>query len=398
MSQHHSSTKLDPACLWLTLVAGFGFSNIALFYGLTSYLALLGYDAHWQGLLFAAEPLAALVLRPWLGLWITPGRSVPTARLALALMAVALLGYGSITSLVGLFILRLTHGVAFVTLVSAVTIKLTRHITREQSAKAFYLFSLASLVPFAVVPVAAEWLMSLVSGEASLYAWSSVLCLPALAVLGVLPASPAAASPKAGRTVTARAMLAQVRGPILLLVAANGLAMLGISLAYCFLKPVLADLGLKDPALFFLLSSLASLLARLKGTALQARLSLKGLLTASLLGLGLTQILLGQGPGVAAVLALALAYGAFQGLALPLLNALMFNHSPRELSGVNSNLMLWSMDAAFVAGPVLGGILYPFGAGVLFAGCAGFTLFSVLLCLRVGAPEPAPAPAARDEA
>ena len=40
----------------LTLVATFGFSNIAVFYGFNTYLERLGVDPAWRGLLLGPNP------------------------------------------------------------------------------------------------------------------------------------------------------------------------------------------------------------------------------------------------------------------------------------------------------------------------------------------------------
>ena len=69
----------------LTLVATFGFSNIAVFYGFNTYLERLGVDPTWRGLLLGAEPLAAFCLRPFLSVLVTP-------RNALALVRASLVG------------------------------------------------------------------------------------------------------------------------------------------------------------------------------------------------------------------------------------------------------------------------------------------------------------------
>lgn len=68
---------------------------------------------------------------------------------------------------------------------------------------------------------------------------------------------------------------------------------------------------------------------------------------------------LAQTPGN--ILILAGLYGVCLGFVMPQLNAAMFVISARHLRGLNTNMMLFSMDAGFWMGPVLAGTLLAMG-------------------------------------
>ena len=167
----------------LTLAAAFGFCNIAVFYGLSAYLEKIGLDPAWRGAVIAAEPLAALLARPALSLRLTPRRALDTARISLAALGVALVCYQFASGIPALIAVRLFHGLAFVCLVSAVTVLLTKVVTPRFAGRAFGLFSLSSLAPYAVMPPLMEWLLSRGGNEARAYAWTALLTLPALVML-----------------------------------------------------------------------------------------------------------------------------------------------------------------------------------------------------------------------
>jgi MFS family permease len=80
---------------------------------------------------------------------------------------------------------------------------------------------------------------------------------------------------------------------------------------------------------------------------------------------------------------LAAAYGLCLGVILPLLNALLFSASPPSLRGLNTNMTLFAMDAAYFVMPYLGGILITSGAGfdALFYIAAGFVMLSMALIM-----------------
>jgi hypothetical protein len=69
------------------------------------------------------------------------------------------------------------------------------------------------------------------------------------------------------------------------------------------------------------------------------------------------------------------------GVILPLLNALLFSASPPALRGLNTNMTLFVLDAAYFGMPYFGGVLIALGAGfdVLFYTGAGFVALSLVL-------------------
>nr|HMM40249.1 MFS transporter [Desulfovibrio sp.] len=118
------SRPLPPLCTYdfvvLCLVTLFGFANIAMFYSFHVYMQRLGLPPDWRGPLLALEPMAALVLRPFLGPRLTPWNSTRAALAGLAAVALALLSYPLARSVWPLALVRLLHGAGFVVLVSSV--------------------------------------------------------------------------------------------------------------------------------------------------------------------------------------------------------------------------------------------------------------------------------------
>jgi MFS family permease len=378
----------------LTLAAGFGFCNIAIFYGFATYLERLGVDAGWRGVLLGAEPLAAFCLRPFLSVLVTPRNALALARLSLVAMGLALGCYQLAREIPWILAVRLFHGVAFVCLVSAVTTMLSRIIPRSLSGRAFGYFSLSALVPYAVMPPLMEWLIPRLGGEDVAYAVCSALIVPALALLVPL-------GPRLGRRAMAEApgadrpALAEVgrnlADPAVRRVLGAGLCLfLSTTLVFFYMKAFALGLGLTDPGLFFTVSTVASILVRLTAGRFYDRLPKVWPLLAALVALAGCMAGFAATRAVGPYLLLAAGYGACLGVAMPLVNAVLFERSPAALRGVNMNLMLFMMDAGYVAGPMLGGAMLAAGTGypVLFGTCAGFALAAGLLVwsLAVGRP------------
>jgi len=350
----------------LTLAAGLGFCNIAVFYGLASYLEKLGVDPAWRGTIIAAEPLAAFLARPFLSVWLTPRQALALARLSLAAIGVALPCYQFAATIPGLLVVRVFHGLAFVCLVSAVVTLLSKVVPPRFAGRAFGLFSLSSLVPYALMPPLTEWLLARVGGEAQAYAWTALLTLPSLAMLAPLGARLGRGSfPPAE---TRRPSMGELREnlsqrPVLLLLAANLLVFAGSTQVFFFVKPFTVSLGIGEPGLFFTVSTAASIAARLLSGPYVDRLPRRGLAVLALLALACCMALFARTGGGASFFLLAAAYGFCLGIAMPLLNAAMFLESPPALRPMNMNLMLFMMDAGYTLGPLAGGALLAVAGG-----------------------------------
>ena len=362
----------------LTLAATFGFCNIAVFYGLASHLERIGVDPAWRGAVIAAEPLAAFLARPFLSVWLTPRHALSVARFSLVAIGVTLPCYLFAGTIPALLTVRVFHGLSFVCLVSAVVTLLTKVVPPSQAGRAFGLFSLSSLVPYAIMPPLTEWLLALVGGEARVYAWAALLTVPSFAMLAPLGV-------RLGRNCFTedegkRPSMRDIRSnlgqtPVVLLLTANLLIFAGTTQVFFFIKPYALILGLAEPGLFFTISTAASISARLVAGPFYDRLPRRGAAVFSLLGLGTCMALFPFADSSAPFFVLAGAYGLCLGMAMPLVNAAMFLESPPRLRGMNMNLMLFTMDAGYTLGPLAGGVLLA-GAGgypALFtvsAGCA----------------------------
>lgn len=369
----------------LTLVATFGFCNIAVFYGFATYLERLGVDPAWRGLLLGAEPLAAFCLRPFLSVLVTPRNALALVRASLVGMGLALCAYRGAGDIGSLLVVRLFHGITFVCLVSGITVLLVQVIPRQLSGRAFGYFSLASLVPYAVMPPLTEWLLTRVHREDRAYALCAVLVLPALALLVPLGrhlgrrAMADAAGTDRVRLADLRQTLALL--PVRLVLLANLALFLCTTLVFFFFKPFALSLRMTDPGLFFSVYTAAAIAVRLLAGPLYDRLPKEAVLVAALVCLAGCMVAFTAATGPQSLLVLAGAYGLCLGLAMPLLSAVMFDRSPPAMRGATMNLMLFMMDASYVFGPLAGGALLAAGAGFhsLFLVAGAVALVSGLL-------------------
>jgi len=78
--------------------------------------------------------------------------------------------------------------------------------------------------------------------------------------------------------------------------------------------------------------------------------------------------------------ALALLFGLAWGIALPILNGLVFDYSPPKLRAFNANLGLEMFQGGFFLGPLLGGIFLTTGSyRTLYYVCGGLIIAALVM-------------------
>lgn len=393
-SSAHGASLFSYPFLSLCAVALFGFGNIAVFYGLYPYLISIGISPFWSGWILALEPMTALVLRPLISPRLGPGNALPAMRASLVMTALALLCYSQAHGLASLIVLRIFHGAAFVVLVSATTALLVHFIPPSKSGQAFGLFSLTTMLPFAIMPPLMENLLRVVPDAGHAYAWISVMTVPALALLATFGpharftqdrAQPARTAPglaDAGRALKNRGVAA--------ILGASLLTFLSSTLLFFFMKDFGASLGLANAGLFFTVSTGATIAVRVAGSGFFDRVDKRRTLV-------LTFCVLAGCYGAYALvrtplpfLLAAAVFGACMGVALPLLQSTLFVLAEPAHRGLNANLMLSTMDAGYFLGPYLGGMILAAGLphAWLFRLSAAMALGAGLLVHRSTAQDP----------
>lgn len=394
-SSAHGPSLFSYPFVSLCAVALFGFGNIAVFYGLYPYLVSIGISPFWSGWILALEPMTALVLRPFISPRLGPGNALPVMCASLVMTALALLGYCLARDAASLVCLRIFHGAAFVALVSATTALLVHFIPPSASGRGFGVFSLTTMLPFAVMPPLMEFLLRFVPDAGQAYAWISLMTLPALALLIPLRPHARRAAEAAARTGRARpgpgaVALALKNRNASLVLGASLLTFLSSTLLFFFMKDYGASLGLANAGLFFTMSTGATIAVRVLGSGFFDRVDKRRALITTFC------ILAGCYGAYALVetplpfLLAAAAFGACMGVALPLLQSTLFVLAEPAHRGLNANLMLSTMDAGYFLGPYLGGMILAAGLthAWLFGLSAAMALGAGLLVHRSTAQDP----------
>lgn len=365
------------------VLALLGFANLAAFYGLEPWLRGKGLDAAHAGGTIAAFTLVALVLMPSVaarvsvasaGWCMVAGFAVTLLALPLYLLAEGFL------ALVGL---RLLHGFGFVLTLVGITTRFVALVPPARAGEAYSLFSVADLLPFALLPPLMELTLPRFGGDpAQQYAAMALLQAPALLLAVLLARRRLPTQPDIGDGEGAPAGARS--WPVLSLLLINTAAFIAHAVLFSMAKGRAVEMeGEALVGLFFAVQTGTIMMLRLAAGKLfdrwdQRWVSAFGIgvvtLALALLALPIGGTALGAGVLVPVALLLGIGFGA----SLPLLNALMHRHSPPAQRGANINLMMLTLQVGYLFGPLLAGLVvnsagYP----------AAFVLAAVLLAPAV---------------
>ncbi|MBU1229427.1 MAG: MFS transporter [Proteobacteria bacterium] len=400
------SDLMSVEFLSLCAISVLAFCNIAIFYGFYAYLTELGIPPAWRGPLLALEPLTALLVRPFLGRFLSLGNGVRFMRAGMALATLSLLCYPFAKTIPAIALVRMLHGLGFVTVVGGLLGTLTAFLPRRKSAQGFGLFSVTILLPYALMPPFVELVLPHLPGHGAAYALAAPLMLPAFLLLRPLGRRTRALAQALHPEHLHKPSWAEVRQglrnpSVSLLIAGNLCLVAAHSIVFFFMRDFAVLLGAGNPGMFFTYANAATITLRVLGGHLLDRVDKGRVLVWAFAGLAVLLPLFGQAGRPLALFGLAALYGSGMALTMPLLNASMLYVSPPKLRAFNANLLMVAVDAGFFAGPFLGGMLLAAGwshAGLFCVG-GGFMLAAGLCMLPVGremrrlgaegAPEPA---------
>jgi MFS family permease len=382
-----------PRKLWsfeflsLCLIIAVAFGNISVFYSFYHYLGVIEIPIAWRGFLVGLEPMSAFILRLFVLPWLHVRNAFSVTMVSLVLLIVASCTYPWVTTVPEMIVLRIFHGAVFVLLTSAVIALVVNFIPGDKSGQGFSIISIATMIPYAVIPPLSEVLLPYVRNEADIYAAVSIFSVVAIFLLIAIRGRLGDALRSMDGVLLRRPTFSEIREnlrlrSVVILLAAIFLIYLAHATLFYFLKDLSLQIRTGDVGLFFTISMLTMISVRALGAALFDKTNKLSTLQKALALLIPCLILLPLAAFPAAYYLLAALYGLCMGVILPLLNAVLFSASPPPLRGLNTNMTLFTMDVAYFLVPYIGGMLIALGTGfdVLFYIATGFVMLS-LACI-----------------
>ncbi len=357
-------------------------SFIAVFYCFEQWLEGMSISPNWRGVLLASMFGMVLLFRPLASVLLLRRGKLPAMAVSIAISSGVMLGYsyvGGPHAIGMIWTLRIVQGIALAVFSSCTVAVLVSCIPKGQSARGFAIFSLTMLLPYSIIPAAAEPILPLLGGEAGLFAASALLGLPSLLML--IPLAPRLRTPEMApedRGGMSRRDLWQAvsrSGLLFVYLACLAFSIMTIQ-AIFFIKGLCSVTG-ANPAWFFSVYTLTIILVRLVGSnRLDTMPRYRVTLLCSML-LACCMLGLAWGP-LWAFVPLTCLYGLGLGLLYPLLAAAVYDRSTPATRSLNSNVMMATFDASGLLAPLIGGMVINAGFG--YRGVFTATAISVSLC------------------
>jgi len=372
------------------------FCNIAIFFQFHDYLGTLPIDPRWSGFLIAVFSLVVLVVRPFISPFLNESNSRKWLLISTGAVIFSLFLYDRARTVETMTLVRLAHGGGYAVMNTALVALLVGYIPPGRSGQAFGLFSIITLLPYALVPPVIAPVMAWAGG------FGRVLDLSALFMALTFPLAlllkPALAE-KAGPETSgpwARAMLENLRDPrILILLFISLIVWTTFAPVFFFLESYGDSLGIPNAGWFFTLSTFAEIGVRVVAGKAFDRYDKQRMLVGAVAWLGLGFLFLGGVSSMTGLLGVGVFLGLGWGVVMPLLTAIVFDISDPRFRSLNTNLTMVIFQAGFFLGPLLGGaVLLRWRHGILYDGSGVMLLITaaLVLMLRKQQAEPDIAP------
>ena len=375
--------------LVLNFIIFLTFCNIAVFFQLHGYLLhSLHVSQEQAGFLIGVFALTALILRPFISPFLLPGNACKWIFIGSLGVIVSLLFYRLGQGFTGMAVVRIVHGLFYVVMATAVMARIVECIPPHRSAEAFGIISVITLLPYAVLPPVINPLIARFGGFLRVLDITALMMLPILPLLALIsPGREGKTSEKNRLTLTELKENLKNRQVVRILMISL-FVFIAFTPVFYFIKDFAKSVGIENAGWFFTISTLLEILVRLAGGRYMDRGDKPKILLVSLLLLVAGYLLLAHTRSHAFFFFIAVLFGLGWGIALPLLNGMVFDFSPPRLRSLNANLGLEMFQGGFFLGPILGGfILASWNYRILYYVCGGLILIAILFLIPFLSPS-----------
>jgi len=154
----------------------------------------------------------------------------------------------------------------------------------------------------------------------------------------------------------------------------------GFTPVFFFLEGYAKKTAIPTPGIFFTLSTMTEIGVRVFAGSFFDRMNKVPIIAGSFAAIGLGYLALAYLSGAVMLYCLGIFLGLGWGVVMPVLNGLMFDVSPAQVKGLNTNLGVQMFQGGFFLGPFIGGMVLAHGDfRELFSLCAVFAFVSVAL-------------------
>lgn len=358
------------------------FCNVAVFFQFQNYLQEdLHFPARSLGFLIGIFAFTALIVRPLISPFIHSDNARKWLFLSTLGVIIALLLYYPANGFWSMTLVRVFHGGIYVVLATAALTKMMDSIPEGQSGQAFGLITVITLLPYAVMPPLLDLLIRLFGGFLPVLYLTAFLMVLVFPLLALIKTRPHEKETSRKPSLTRSEIVENLKDrQIFSLLLISLLVYTAFAPVFFFLKGYALKIGIANPGWFFSLSTFMEIAVRLFAGTLLDKGSKVRSLAVSLIALTGAYIFLAHTADPVLFYGLGLAFGLCWGVAMPLMNGLIFDCSKPRFRALNTNLGMVMFQGGFFLGPLLGGWIIGDGAfQMLYYVCSLMILAALLL-------------------
>ncbi|MGB9617132.1 MAG: MFS transporter, partial [Desulfomonilaceae bacterium] len=266
---------------------------------------------------------------------------------------------------------------------TAIVARLVKCVPEEKSGQAFALFSVITLLPYAVIPPLIQPVSIMLGGFPRALDLTGLLLILIVPLCGLLPTEPPLSAEEEKGLGLREAIenlksFKVMRALLLTLLVWTAFAPL-----FFFLDGFGKTRGIVHTGLFFTLSTFSEIGVRLGVGRYLDRMDKTKMLGLACVWLTVCYVLLAHAAAAPLIFfGMGVCFGLGWGVAMPLLSGIVFDVSQNHFRSLNTNLGMQMSQAGFFFGPSLGGlVLVHWGYEPLFYGCASLTAAALLITL-----------------
>jgi predicted MFS family arabinose efflux permease len=358
------------------MVSLFGGLAFFLFVHFPGYIEDLGASEVEIGLIVGVTALAAILIRPRIGMEMDRRGRRPVILAGGALNIGVLLLYLTINSLgPWVYVVRVIHGFAEAMLFASIFTYAADILPDDNRTQGLALFGISGMLPIALGGLLGDFILDH-SGFQALFKTSVGLAVVAFVLSLSLPEVVEPAGRSGGTS-----FLAPLRQPDLLpLWWITVVFSLALSAYFTFLRTFVDETGIGTVGGFFAAYSIAAIFLRVATGWLPDRIGPKKVLYPALLLFAAGFVVLAGAGSTSAVLLAGALCGAGHGYAFPILYAMAFARAEQKNRGSASAIFTGLFDVgALIGAPTFGWLIAAFSYETMFLVAAGWIVAGVLV-------------------
>ncbi len=358
------------------------YCNIAVFFQFPYYLQhKLGINPEWIGIIISVYSLTGLIGRPFLSAVITPLNAKKIMIFSSIAIFISLVLYAFTVNISGIIFVRIIHGLSYVILGTAIMAALVASVPPEQSGKAFGIIGIITILPFAVLPPLLKPLTEKFSFISILIVFGLLLFVGTILIFFLQEPKKLSNKLKEKAKITKKELIENITDiRIIFLFIISLFLFTSFAATFFYIKGYGIKHNMPNPGWFFTISTFMEIGIRVFCSSYFDKVNKVKYLGLSMLLMTLSYFTLAMFPHWILFLSAAVLFGLGIGVAMPLINSLLFDVSKPKLRAFNSNIGIEMFQGGFFIGSLVGGIiLSKWNYSTIFFICGIISIFSIIL-------------------